>query len=145
MVYSELLIFRILACLKPEAYSELWYIQNSGTFKTRELFRILGYSKRHTQSLDKHLWRSAMIKVANVYNYFRKLELFSQYQLFISSSLWNKSDFFSAGLIFTPEVFISCKKAWVPWWSRSRGPWILIYLLKVLQWYYLLPLTFNIF
>ena len=28
---------------KPEAYSELWYIQNSGTFRTRHILRIIGY------------------------------------------------------------------------------------------------------
>ena len=27
------------------AYSELWYIQNSDTFRTRDIFRILGYSE----------------------------------------------------------------------------------------------------
>ena len=29
--------------IKPEAYLEPWYIQNSGTFRTRDIFRILGY------------------------------------------------------------------------------------------------------
>ena len=28
---------------KPEAYSELWYIQNSSTFRTRDIIRIIGY------------------------------------------------------------------------------------------------------
>ena len=30
----------------------------------------------------------------------------------MSSSSWNKYDFFNAGLIFTPEVIIHCKKVW---------------------------------
>ena len=34
LVYSE-----------PEAYSEPCYIQNSGTFRTTDIFRILGYSE----------------------------------------------------------------------------------------------------
>ena len=35
-------ILRILAYSKPEAYSEPWYLQNSDTFRTRDIFRILG-------------------------------------------------------------------------------------------------------
>ena len=68
------------------AYSEPWYIQNSGTFRTRNAFRILGYSEpwfiqnsRHTYLRWSALWNSY-----NGYNYFRKLQLFSQYQLFMS-------------------------------------------------------------
>ena len=46
------------------------------------------------------------------------------------SCSWNKYDFFNAGLIFTLEVFIRCKKICG---LGSKGPtlWILIYLLKV--------------
>ena len=49
---------------------------------------------------------------------------------------------FNAGLIFTPEVFIPCKKIW-KLGSRSWRPWIMIYFLEISQ--YLLLLTFNIF
>ena len=59
-------IFRILVYSKPEAYSEPWYIENSGTFRTRGILRILAYSKpwdiynrRHTQNFVKCLrWRA---------------------------------------------------------------------------------------
>ena len=36
-------IFWILAYSKPEVYSGPWCIQNSGVFRTRDIFRILGY------------------------------------------------------------------------------------------------------
>ena len=35
---------------KPEAYSELWYIQNSSTFRTRDIIRIIGYSEPEAYS-----------------------------------------------------------------------------------------------
>ena len=32
----------------------------------------------------------------------------------LTSNLWNKYDSFNVGLVFTPEVFLQCKKAWGP-------------------------------
>ena len=92
-------VFRVLVYRKTESYSEPWCIQNSGTFRTRDIFRIMDYSepwyiqnRRHTQNLVKHL-RGVLWETDNGYNYFRKLCLFSQYQLFMSSSSWNKNYF----------------------------------------------------
>ena len=51
-----------------------------------------------------------MERSANGYNNFHKLQLFLQYQLFMSFSSRTKYDYVNAGLIFTPEVFIQCKK-----------------------------------
>ena len=71
-------IFIILAYSKPEAYSEPCYIQNSGTFRTRDIFRTLSYSELEAYSepcqkstmecFQKQL--TAMIIFAN-HNYFR--------------------------------------------------------------------------
>ena len=91
------------------------------------VFRILGYSepwdiqnRRHTQNLFKRIERFKVqlkaIIIFTSYNYFRNI-----YHLFISSSSLNKYDFFNAGLIFTPEVFIQSKKVWGTG-SRGRGP-----------------------
>ena len=114
-------IFRTLSYPKlwphpePETHSEPWNFSRNGLFhmKTIELVSnilgmITGISKtltysepetysesmdihnaRHTYSLVRHSW-------------------WSIYDLFSSS--WNKYDFFNAGLIITPEVFIQCQK-----------------------------------
>ena len=47
-LYFEKGIFRTLAYLEPEAYSEPWYIQNPGIFKTRSIFRTLVYLEPET-------------------------------------------------------------------------------------------------
>ena len=39
-----------MAYSKPKAYSEPWYIQNSGTIRTRDIFRILGFSEPEAYS-----------------------------------------------------------------------------------------------
>ena len=89
-------------------YSEVWYIQNSGIFKTRGIFRTLVYPKFwHIQnqryiktpgllktlgysepevSLEPYIYDGALWKIANGYNCFPNLKLFLQYQLFMSSS-----------------------------------------------------------
>ena len=82
------------------AYSELWYIQNPGISKTLhiqnqrhiqnpEIFRTRSILRTLSNIYDGALWETA-----NGYNYFLKLQLFWQYQLFMSSSSWNKYDFF---------------------------------------------------
>ena len=50
-------------------------------------------------------------------NYFHKLQLILQYRLSMLSNSWKKYDYFIAGLIFTPEVFLQCKKVWGPSWK----------------------------
>ena len=100
---------------EPEAYSECWAIQNSGIFKTVAILATLS-----------NIYNGTLWKTANVYNYFCKFlfvtnnyYVFSQYRLFISSSSWNKYDFFIGGLIFTPEGFFNIKK----YEGRGRGAW----------------------
>ena len=91
------------------------------------VFRILGYSepwdiqnRRDTQNLFKRIEhfkeQLAAIIIFTCYNYFC-----NTYHLFISSGSLNKYHFFNADLIFTPEVFIQCKKVWETG-SRCRGP-----------------------
>ena len=48
LLYFEKGIFRTLAYLEPEAYSEPWYVQNPGIFKTRSIFRTLVYLEPET-------------------------------------------------------------------------------------------------
>ena len=67
--YSELCVTLV--------YSELWYIQNLGIFKTKSIFRTLVYSKlwhfdnqRYTQNFVKHLRWSTLRKIQRVYNCF---------------------------------------------------------------------------
>ena len=90
--------------------SELWYIQNSGIFKTRDIFKTLVYPKfwhiqnqRYIQNRGllrttgifrtggiprtlSYIYDRILQETDNGYNYFRKLKLFSQYQLFMSFS-----------------------------------------------------------
>ena len=100
LVYSEPWYIHNLRIFRTKAHSEPWYIQKPDTFRTRDIFRTLPTStmKRFT-------------KIVIGYKYFRKL-LFLH--ISFSRPLFYKTNI---GLIFTPEVFIPCKKVW-----RSRGP-----------------------
>ena len=61
-------------------------------------------------------------KIVNSYNYFRKLQLFLQYQLFMLCTSWNKHrEFLNARLIITPEVFILYGKSMVHETTRVMG------------------------
>ena len=68
-----------MAYSKLEAHSEPWYIQTSGTFKTKDMFRILGYSEPwDIQTGDilrtlLNIYNREFRETANGYNYFRKL------------------------------------------------------------------------
>ena len=76
-------MLRTLAHLEPEAYSKPWQ---------RPIMK-------------------RFVKKANGYNYLRKLQLSSRYQLLTCSTLGNEyHDFFNAGLIFTPEMYFNIKK-----------------------------------
>ena len=101
LAYSELWyiqnpgIFKTLAHSEPEIYSESRAIQNPGIFRTRGIFRTLS-----------NIYDAALIETANSYNYFHNITF----------------EFYSEVLQFK---FLS--------------------LFEVLQGYYLLLLTFNIF
>ena len=74
-----------MAYSKPEEYSELWYIQKSGTFRTRDifiqnpgLFGTLGYSEPdaysetcQTSTMERFEERLTVIIVFASCNYFR--------------------------------------------------------------------------
>ena len=81
-------IFRIVV------YPEHWqiqnhkHIQNAGIFKIRGIFRTLS-----------NIWDKRFAKIGNDYNYFRKLQLFSQYKFAAFSTSWIKYH----------EVVIICK------------------------------------
>ena len=76
-----------MAYSKPEAYSELWYIQKSGTFRTRDiqnqnpgLFRTLGYSEPdghsepcQTSKIERFDERLIAIIIFASCNYFRNI------------------------------------------------------------------------
>ena len=67
----------------PETLERAWH-------RSRGIFRTLIYSKPETYS--EHCQITTMVcfaKIVNSDNYFRKLWLFSQYQLFTFSTLWN--------------------------------------------------------
>ena len=68
-----------------------------------------------------HNFRTSFLKNTSVSAFCEdseRLYLLSQYQLFMFCAFWNKyPEFFYAGLIFTPEVFILSKIVW-----GSRGP-----------------------
>ena len=110
-------IFRTLVYSKPETYWEAWYIQNSGIFKTRGILRSLVYPKLwHTQN-QRHIQNSGLFRtlrywepeaysepcLTSTMEHLEKQltatiifasQLFSQYQLFMSYSSWNKYGFF---------------------------------------------------
>ena len=77
-------IFRTLAYSEPEAYAELWQIQN------RSIVRSLGYSKSKANS---ETCQASMMercaKFVNSYSCFCKLQLFLEYQLFTFSTFKN--------------------------------------------------------
>ena len=118
------------------AYSELWYIQNPGIFKTRGIFRTLVHPKlwhiqnlRHTQNPE--LLKTLEYSQPETYSKPRQtctmehLEKQLTAAIFFATSALssispNKHDCFNAGLIFTPEVFIQYKKVWVPGWKDRR-------------------------
>ena len=108
----------------PQGYTKtLWNIQNPGIFKSLVSPKLLYIQNQRdiknpglfrTRGILRALWNiydGAQWETANNYNYFDNLQLFVQYQLFMSSSSWNKW-FFNTGLIFAPEVFTQCKKVW---------------------------------
>ena len=74
--------------LRTLVYSEPPYIQNAGIFKIRGIFRTLS-----------NIWDKRFAKIGNDYNYFRKLQLFSQYKFAAFSTSWIKYH----------EVVIICK------------------------------------
>ena len=113
-------IFRNLAYLKLEAYSEPWYIQNSGIFRARDIFRILGfrtlgYSEPEAYSEPCQTSTMEHFDKQLTANYFRNISFSCPLVHEISMI------FFNAGLIFNPEVFIQCKNVWGPG-SRGQGP-----------------------
>ena len=90
----ESCILKILVYLKPEAYSEPWYIQNFGKFKTRGILRTRSMLKTLSNLYDGAHWETA-----HGYNYFPNIR-------FLCPLLHKINIFFcNAGLIFTPEVF----------------------------------------
>ena len=139
--YSEIIQLYSVPCVTL-GYSELQYIQHHGIFKTRvliralvypklwhihrhiqnpELFRVLGYSEpeaysKSSQTSTVELFGKQLttIIIFASYNYFHNFS-------FSCPLVHEINMIFNAGLIFTPEVFILCKKVWVPR-SRSRGP-----------------------
>ena len=86
-------VFWILAYSKPEAY------------QNRVIFRTPKYSEPcQTSTIER------FANIVNNYNDFRNIS-------FLLSLLCEKKCFFNTCLIFTPEVFILCKKERGP-----RGP-----------------------
>ena len=73
-----------------------------------DIFRTLTHSK--PEAYSKPSQTSTMehfAKIVNSYNYFCNIS-FSRSLLYEINII----NFFNAGLIFTPEVFILCKKVW---------------------------------
>ena len=82
-------IFRTRSIFRTVVHSEHWHIQNPGVFKT------LAYSEPRQTATMHHF-----AKIVNGYNYFRNIS-------FSGSLLYEKNlNFYNAGLIFTPELFI---------------------------------------
>ena len=97
----------VLAYSKPEAYSAPWYIQNSGTFRTKNIFRVLRlfrtlrYSELEwysepcqTSTMECLEKQPAAIIIFRSFNYFSNI-----------SFSWNKAFFLKLFL----KVFIQCK------------------------------------
>ena len=106
-------ISKILAHSEPEKYSKSWVPENPRIFRTGGI-----YSEPCQTSTMERLEKQLTATIV-----FSSFNYFSHYQLFMSSSSWNKYDLFNAGLIYIPESFIQCKKIWGPE-SRGPGPWI---------------------
>ena len=69
-------IFRTLVYAEQKTYSEPWYIENHG------IFRTLVYSEPwHIQNPVKHLLWSVFAKIVNDYNYFHNIS-FSSFLLY---------------------------------------------------------------
>ena len=113
----------MLAYCKPEAYSEPWHIQNSVIFRILTYWELEAYSEP-CDTDNPHIFRTlarwepkaysepcqtslmeCFAKIVNNYNYFCNI-------IFSFSLLYdiNIMKFYNSGLIFTPEVYILCKK-----------------------------------
>ena len=119
-IYSEPCV--TLACLQP------WYIQYSGTFRTRSIFRTLAYSQPwyihnpgifRTLVYSKSEAHSEPCQTPTISVFRKQLMatiIFTNYNYFCSisqpRSLLDEINInlFNTGLIFTPEVVILCKK-----------------------------------
>ena len=102
-----------MAYSEPDAYSEPWHIQNPGVFRT------LAYSEPCQTSTMQHF-----AKIVNGYNYFRNISI-------SCSLLYEKNvNFYHAGLIFTPELFIWCKINMWPEGTRGREFLISLFLIS---------------
>ena len=70
--------------------------------RTLAYLELEAYSEPHQRSMMKRF-----VKMVNSYNFLQKLQLLSQYQLFMFYPLWNQYyDFLNTGLIITSEVFV---------------------------------------
>ena len=92
-------IFRTLVYWELEAYSEHWYIYKPCILRTNHILRTRTCWELCQTSNAKHI-----AKIVNSYNYFHNIS-------FSSSQLYEKNmAFLNAGLVFTLEVYILCKK-----------------------------------
>ena len=124
---------------KPESYWELWHIQCCGTFRTTDIFRILLYKILGYLEQEAYSEPCRTLQWNTFENQLTAIIIFASYKYFCNISFsWPAAHeinlIFNTSLIFTPEVFIICQRVWGPR-SRSWRPWILIYLLDVLQFY----------
>ena len=108
-----------------------WTLCNPGIFKIRSIFRTLAYPK--LWDIQKQIFR--------ILGY-SEPEASSEPCQTSAMECFDKQ--LTAIIILVSYNYCQCKKVWRSW-SRAPGPWSLIYLFEVLQWYYLLLLTFNIF
>ena len=76
-------IFTTLIYLESWHIYKQWNIQNTGIFRTGGILRTLS-----------NIYIGKLWETANGYNYFCKLLLYSQYQIFFCSSSWKKIWFF---------------------------------------------------
>ena len=108
-------IFGTRGIFRNLTYSEPWYIQHPDIFKT------LAYSKSKTHSeLCQTFTMKHLAKIVSGYNHFCSISL--------PRSLLHKiniMNFFNAGLIFTSELVILCRKLW-----RAREPGTVNFLFK---------------
>ena len=98
-------ISKTMAHAEPEIYSEFWAIENPGIFRTRGIPRTL------SNIYDGVYWETVNLCSCTLVHEINMI-------------------FLNAGLIFTPDVFIQCKKVLGPG-MRAPGPWILMYLLEL--------------
>ena len=95
---------------------KLWYIQNQRDIKNPRLFRTRGILRALSNIYDGAQWETA-----NNYNYFDNLQLLVQYQLFMSSSSWNKYDFLIQVWFLLQKSLLNAKK----YGDWGRGPGIM--------------------